>query len=238
MTRTSTSWIATSRTTARSSQCSTIPRPKEPPTRATPSLRTSQISAAPRRSPVTSAKASEARRCRSGSWSPAKNDGKSSMIVRSSACSLRPATSSWAPSKVRARGLPPQATSVWSTCSCPATASSNRRPSRASPSLSYRAPSRTIRRCTRSSTLPPATTRVMQRSRASGGTGASAEFAEYVGLSFEQSRLDVYSFKPSAQSWASGDRRFVCALQLVGGRLDNSQRGAALTEITRCPGTP
>ena len=66
-----------------------------------------------------------------------------------------------------------------------------------------------------------------------------AEFAEYVGLSFEQSRLDAYSFKPSAQSWASGDRRFVCRAP-TGRRSARQQptRGRALTEITRCRGTP
>jgi hypothetical protein len=54
-----------------------------------------------------------------------------------------------------------------------------------------------------------------------------ADFADYVGLDFEQSRLSVYWFKPDAQTWVLEDRRFICALGLNGEQLRGSERGSA-----------
>jgi Septum formation len=60
-----------------------------------------------------------------------------------------------------------------------------------------------------------------------GNDRCMAQFADYVGLDFEQSRLSVYWFPPNAQTWMSEDRTFICSLGLNGQRLRESERGAA-----------
>jgi hypothetical protein len=53
-------------------------------------------------------------------------------------------------------------------------------------------------------------------------------FATYVGLPFEQSRLDMYYVGPSQQTWERDDRTIACiALAPEGGTLTGSVRGTA-----------
>ena len=39
-----------------------------------------------------------------------------------------------------------------------------------------------------------------------------AEFADFVGLGYPDSDLDVFPITPTAESWADGDRVVLCAL--------------------------
>ncbi|MFZ0015631.1 MAG: septum formation family protein [Acidimicrobiia bacterium] len=54
-------------------------------------------------------------------------------------------------------------------------------------------------------------------------------FDSYVGRSYLDSVLEVFSFTPTEDSWAEGDREFVCALfRLDGAPLGRSASGSGL----------
>ncbi len=53
-------------------------------------------------------------------------------------------------------------------------------------------------------------------------------FDEFVGMAYEDSELDVFTFEPTAGSWREGDRTIMCAVyDLSGEQLVGSARGAA-----------
>jgi hypothetical protein len=55
-----------------------------------------------------------------------------------------------------------------------------------------------------------------------------AEFEAYVGLSYQESALDVFPITPTEGSWDSGDREIICALyNLDLSKLTGSMQGAA-----------
>jgi hypothetical protein len=55
-----------------------------------------------------------------------------------------------------------------------------------------------------------------------------AEFEAYVGLSYQESALDVFPITPTEGSWDSGDREIICALyNLDFSKLTDSMQGAA-----------
>ena len=63
---------------------------------------------------------------------------------------------------------------------------------------------------------------------ASSGERCVAEFERFVGLSYEQSDLDLFPITPTAESWADGDRVVYCALYALDlSKLTGSMRGAA-----------
>ncbi len=63
---------------------------------------------------------------------------------------------------------------------------------------------------------------------ASAGERCVAEFEDFVGLSYEQSDLDLFPITPTAESWAEGDRVVYCALYALDlSKLTGSMRGAA-----------
>jgi hypothetical protein len=54
------------------------------------------------------------------------------------------------------------------------------------------------------------------------------DFEAYVGLSYDESELDVYPFVPTEASWDNDDREIVCALYALDlSKLTGSMRGAA-----------
>lgn len=54
-------------------------------------------------------------------------------------------------------------------------------------------------------------------------------FEEYVGRSYEESRLYLFPITPSQETWADGDREIVCALyEQDEGKMRGSRRGAAV----------
>ena len=55
-----------------------------------------------------------------------------------------------------------------------------------------------------------------------------AEFESYVGLSYEESALEVFPITPTQGSWDDGDREVICALyNLDLSKLTGSMEGAA-----------
>ena len=55
-----------------------------------------------------------------------------------------------------------------------------------------------------------------------------AEFEAYVGLSYQESALEVFPITPTEGSWESGDREIICALyNLDFSKLTGSMQGAA-----------
>ena len=63
---------------------------------------------------------------------------------------------------------------------------------------------------------------------ASAGERCVAEFEGFVGLSYQESNLDLAPITPSAESWAEGDRVVYCALYALDlSKLTGSMRGAA-----------
>jgi hypothetical protein len=55
-----------------------------------------------------------------------------------------------------------------------------------------------------------------------------AEFEAYVGLSYQESALEVFPITPTQGSWDSGDREVICALyNLDLSKLTGSMAGAA-----------
>lgn len=55
-----------------------------------------------------------------------------------------------------------------------------------------------------------------------------ALFETYVGLDYQASMLDYSFIFPSSESWADGDRGYICTLyDLAGGKLEGSMRGTA-----------
>jgi len=60
------------------------------------------------------------------------------------------------------------------------------------------------------------------------GARCVAEFEGFVGLSYEESDLNLFPIIPTVQSWADGDRVVYCALYgLDRSKLTGSMRGAA-----------
>jgi hypothetical protein len=51
-------------------------------------------------------------------------------------------------------------------------------------------------------------------------------FADYVGVSYEQSELEVFSIWPTAESWGWGNRGTVCAAYLYEEQLTGSVQGS------------
>lgn len=63
---------------------------------------------------------------------------------------------------------------------------------------------------------------------AAAGERCVAEFDGFVGLSYEQSDLDLFPITPTAESWTQGDRVVYCALYALDlSKLTGSMRGAA-----------
>jgi hypothetical protein len=52
-----------------------------------------------------------------------------------------------------------------------------------------------------------------------------AEFEDFVGLSYEESVLDVGGIMPSEESWRQGDRRIFCTISDPAGEVSGSLRG-------------
>ncbi|MFL6090305.1 MAG: septum formation family protein [Aeromicrobium sp.] len=50
-----------------------------------------------------------------------------------------------------------------------------------------------------------------QVQRRSAGA-CTTEFVKFAGIGFQQSKLDMFYFQPSSQSWAQGDRSVVCLI--------------------------
>jgi hypothetical protein len=60
------------------------------------------------------------------------------------------------------------------------------------------------------------------------GTRCLPAFDEFVGIAYEDSALDVFTFEPTAGSWRQGDRTVTCAVyDLSGDKLVGTARGAA-----------
>ncbi len=63
---------------------------------------------------------------------------------------------------------------------------------------------------------------------AAAGERCVAEFDGFVGLSYQQSDLDLFPITPTAESWTQGDRVVYCALYALDlSKLTGSMRGAA-----------
>ena len=55
-----------------------------------------------------------------------------------------------------------------------------------------------------------------------------AEFEAYVGLSYQESALEVFPITPTQRGWESGDREIICALYNIDlSKLTGSMEGAA-----------
>ncbi|MDI2099439.1 septum formation family protein [Ruicaihuangia caeni] len=52
-------------------------------------------------------------------------------------------------------------------------------------------------------------------------------FEEFVGMSYEESVLDVFPITPSGETWAADDREVVCAIWDTTGRVSGTLAGAA-----------
>lgn len=53
-------------------------------------------------------------------------------------------------------------------------------------------------------------------------------FEQYVGISYDESELEIFPFVPTAESWERGDREIVCAVYLPEGqKLTGTVRDAA-----------
>lgn len=55
----------------------------------------------------------------------------------------------------------------------------------------------------------------------------TAAFADFVGLSYEESALSFSYYYPTTESWASGDREILCLLVDPAGKVEGSLEGAA-----------
>jgi putative regulator of septum formation len=53
-----------------------------------------------------------------------------------------------------------------------------------------------------------------------------AAFEDYVGVDYQSSELLAFSLQPSAQTWAIGDREFICSAYLEGEDLEGSVAGS------------
>lgn len=57
--------------------------------------------------------------------------------------------------------------------------------------------------------------------------GCKDRFAAFLGLSYDESTLDLLDFHPTANSWTFGDRRVSCAMGVPDEKTTGSLRGAA-----------
>ena len=57
--------------------------------------------------------------------------------------------------------------------------------------------------------------------------GCLAQFDAFVGLAYDSSTLDFYEYRPSEESWASGDRTVSCVIWDPAGQVTGSLAGAA-----------
>lgn len=58
--------------------------------------------------------------------------------------------------------------------------------------------------------------------------GCTEPFAPYVGVSYEESELEVFPLTPTAESWEADDREVICAVYLSSGeKLSGSVKGSA-----------
>jgi hypothetical protein len=62
--------------------------------------------------------------------------------------------------------------------------------------------------------------------RAEAETECEAEFADFVGMDYQDSELYVTFLRPSADTWAGGDREILCTLYLPDELLTGSMEGA------------
>ena len=53
------------------------------------------------------------------------------------------------------------------------------------------------------------------------------QFATFVGLSYDESALDLASFFPTPESWAEGDREIMCFISSPDGQVTGTLAGAA-----------
>ncbi|MGH9117222.1 MAG: septum formation family protein [Acidimicrobiales bacterium] len=61
---------------------------------------------------------------------------------------------------------------------------------------------------------------------ATAATGCEERYDEYVGISFQDSRLQATYLAPNEQTWAQGDREVVCIAFADDGELDGSIEGS------------
>lgn len=57
--------------------------------------------------------------------------------------------------------------------------------------------------------------------------GCTARFESFIGISYDASTLDVVSYKPTAESWMTGDRLISCMVEDPSVKTVGSLRGAA-----------
>ena len=58
-------------------------------------------------------------------------------------------------------------------------------------------------------------------------TFCSDQFATFVGLSYDESTLELASFYPTPESWAEGDREIMCFISSPDGQVTGTLAGAA-----------
>lgn len=58
-------------------------------------------------------------------------------------------------------------------------------------------------------------------------SGCLAQFDAFVGVAYDSSTLDFYAYRPSEQSWASGDRAVSCVIWDPADQVTGSLEGAA-----------
>lgn len=61
----------------------------------------------------------------------------------------------------------------------------------------------------------------------SADSGCFAEFEPFVGMAYESSTLDFYAYRPTAESWAQGDRVVSCVIWDPAGPVTGTLAGAA-----------
>ncbi|PSK98019.1 putative regulator of septum formation [Murinocardiopsis flavida] len=54
-----------------------------------------------------------------------------------------------------------------------------------------------------------------------------SKFADFVGISYDESSLTIGSYNPSKESWADGDRRIDCMIGDANGQVTGSLKGSA-----------
>lgn len=57
-------------------------------------------------------------------------------------------------------------------------------------------------------------------------TGCTSRFESFIGVPFDSSLLDVVSYKPTAESWITGDRLVSCMVGDPSGKTTGTLRGA------------
>lgn len=57
--------------------------------------------------------------------------------------------------------------------------------------------------------------------------GCAAAFADFVGISFDDSDLDISYYFPTSDSWANGDREILCTIYDDGVKTTGTLKGAA-----------